>query len=336
MSTIHMKTEHVEEVAFKMNWVDLQMSTKPGKLKGLANALSGAWQGGQAAQFAGELLQASNIVERQNSDFQRLMTRLRNEVNQWIDVDNAGASRLAEIGVETTGPLPLSMGTSNASPSTQSSSVPSTSQAASQGFDWLSWSGSLVSVVGEAGKALPKVGKVFEGSIASMGFSVVGVGFNIWEDREQGESWSKSIGSSLITGAISLAPPVAVYELGLAGADLIAGTEDLVGLHQLAHTTQDLVTKLEFPEKLGDAYYDFISAHPSSALESVAFPEGAWLNPDYVRFAGSFAANNLKDFGLQGAATWVQNNTETIASLESASYGILSTGVRDFVQSWIH
>jgi uncharacterized protein YukE len=87
MSLIRMKTEHVEDVIQKMDWVVLQMSVKPSKLHSLAGSLQTAWEGGGASRYANEIRQLATRLQHVNSDLQRLGTRTRAEIAEWVNAD---------------------------------------------------------------------------------------------------------------------------------------------------------------------------------------------------------------------------------------------------------
>jgi len=82
-----MKTEHVEEVIQKMDWVVLQMSVKPSKLHSLAGSLTTAWEGGGASRYANEIRQLATRLQHVNSDLQRLGIRTRSEIAEWEQMD---------------------------------------------------------------------------------------------------------------------------------------------------------------------------------------------------------------------------------------------------------
>jgi len=95
MSVIHMKTEHVEEIAQQMDWVILQMSVKPGKFRSLASQISNAWKGGGASRYVTELGQLAAQMEKHNADFQTLAKQVRSEVNEWVQADGSHDFKVA-------------------------------------------------------------------------------------------------------------------------------------------------------------------------------------------------------------------------------------------------
>lgn len=90
MTRIHMDTEVVRETARLLDWTCGELYYMPPKLKNLANAISGVWQGGKSGHYASELRRMSEILQREVINLQRLAVRVRNEVNEWENADHNG------------------------------------------------------------------------------------------------------------------------------------------------------------------------------------------------------------------------------------------------------
>ena len=104
MSTIRMETENVSDAARKIDYAVQELSLKPRRLKSAANSLTGAWKGGKARYFAGELKKKAKILETEVANLQQLAQRMRNEVNEWEMADSHWDS-------QAVGPSMLAWGT---------------------------------------------------------------------------------------------------------------------------------------------------------------------------------------------------------------------------------
>lgn len=106
MTRIHMDTEVVRETARLLDWTCGELYYMPPKLKGLASSISSAWQGGRSGHYASELRRMGEILQREVINLQRLAVRVGNEVEEWEDADNNGASSL----MQETNPFHLGVG----------------------------------------------------------------------------------------------------------------------------------------------------------------------------------------------------------------------------------
>ena len=96
MTRIHMETEVVQETARLLDWTCGELYYMPPKLKNLASAISGAWQGGKSGHYASELRRMGEILQREVINLQRLAVRVGNEVSEWENADDNGTRTIMQ------------------------------------------------------------------------------------------------------------------------------------------------------------------------------------------------------------------------------------------------
>jgi len=96
MTRIHMETEVVQETARLLDWTCGELYYMPPKLKNLASAISGAWQGGKSGHYASELRRMGEILQREAINLQRLAVRVGNEVSEWENADDNGTRTIMQ------------------------------------------------------------------------------------------------------------------------------------------------------------------------------------------------------------------------------------------------
>lgn len=88
MTTLHMKTEQIRELASQLNWCASNFSYKASSLFNVRNRLFDAWQGGGSNDFYAELNSWIIKYERKVDELQYLALRVSREVDEWETADN--------------------------------------------------------------------------------------------------------------------------------------------------------------------------------------------------------------------------------------------------------
>jgi uncharacterized protein YukE len=346
MTTIHMETEKVQALAKKLDANGSHMLSNLSQTRSAASRLHFGWQGGNADDFNNDLNQLIKEIEDHAINLQTLSVRLSREVDEWQSTDQNGFSGKTTMPGKAASP---------------GAGAPS----GKDKFDWKSWwfdfgdigdkslgalskipydSASQISYAGigrflntlagssHAGwvGAMDDLGHVVKSSSVQKALPFLGYGLGVWKDLSDGDDWGRALGSEGVETLVGAIPIVAGYNLFLGATNLLVGGGlALTGHQQAAANLQVILEKADFSEKLGDAVYDFVTEHPVSAISAFINPVTMATNPDFVRFEGTFIGDNLKDFGLEGAANWVYNSTETTASV----YEYFDSPALDFAQS---
>lgn len=287
MTKIHMETEDVRETARRVDLTAGDLYFMPPKLRNAANSLTSSWQGGKAGQYAAELRRAAQILQRDVITLQRLSASLRQEVAEWENADDFGASTFQGIII------PIGFGTPASENNTNT-----------EGFDWWGWQidvvGGGAAVVAGAvgfgqtlsyvdyqsiGRSINKmvgnqkggwVGKmddlghfIKKNPLLEQGTEAFGLGVGIWGDYSNGESLSKAVGSKAIEFAFTkgityLIPGVGTamlfYDGALLTGRLIAGAADLMGFDEQARLLENSIDSIDlstYTEPIADAIYDY-------------------------------------------------------------------------------
>jgi uncharacterized protein YukE len=310
-----MDTEIVRETAHLLEYTSGDLYYMPPKLKNFASSISHAWQGGRAGHYASELEQMGKLLQHQVIELQRLAEVVRKEVDQWEDADSNGASSWKGIGLATMSlgfaVKEINNGAMNIN---QAYLGKQGVQEKEKKFNWFKWSGKTYSTamlgIGTmqalSYSKIDGVGKFINRAIQKdhggwvdkmngLGHFVkknsilktkqfkyfgaaVGIGVGVAQDRMEGDSWFKAIGSEalefglkkgitkLATKGLSYLIPGAgqallVYEGVLLAGRLIAGAAALTGNAEVAtqiSNTIDVIDINTYTEKLTDGIMDMV------------------------------------------------------------------------------
>ncbi len=336
MTTIHMDPNQVRSASRHIDVAADQMFNDLQRLYSSIGRLDLGWRGGNSDNFIATFRHMLKQFDNQAAQLQTFSVRISREADEWENADRSdqgfppGINKVFYPGDGSGG---------------HHAEVQYPGQ---KGFDWVGWWDSVISIGGEGASHIPYdsvrfisydgigrfintlIGNVHGGWVGRMDdlghllrspaiqklLPVVGYGFGVWEDFRNGDDWKRAFGSELVDTALNLVPYIAMYNLLLGLGTIIAGGVDAAGYHDQAADAQEFLGKLDFTEKLGDAYYDFVTQHPLSALYAINNPALAFTNPDYVDFVGSFIADNLVDFGATDAAQFVYTGTDFFANMD--------------------
>lgn len=336
MAVIHMQSEQVQEMVRQVARSAERLDELLQQARAQSSRLSTAWHGGRnASAYQSDLAACLARLKQLVQALDALHQRGLHEVDQWLQMDADGVRSFRSAsnrlpGYTSTGTIAgIAAGGSLAA------------------FDWGAWwrkggeeslkifadmpydSAVRTSYQGigrflnfmegstRAGwvRRMDKIGHLIRGPLKKA-LPVIGYGFGVWGDLSEGKDLGTALGSELVDTALNLIPVVAAYNLGLAVVELGAGGAELLGMPGAGQLQQDL-KKFDFTEKLGDAVYNFCRDHPYEALKTVLLPGGMgkMFSPEYTRFGGQFFADNLRDFGWESGALWVENQTEQSARI---------------------
>lgn len=298
MAVIHMQTEVVSNLASNMKSASSKMVASLGDLVQKCRKMD--WDGLDRTVFLlklnGTQSQLDSLLDKQD----QLAFQLQQEIQQWTEeAYSFNISRRFTIPNEPR-------------------------------FDWPDFLmiGGKTSV-----KIIPKI-PITEISGYVKWFPVLGLILGIWDDRLQGDDWGRAIFSEIIDTALNLTP-IGLYSLALSinklGFSLYGG---ISGNLEYSEPALAFLDKLDFTEKLGDAIYDFATQDPGSFLLSISIPGISVFDPDYENFVNSFIGDNMRDFGWDNGAAWVENNSGFYNGIEQMKLALMGDSQMAGSGSW--
>lgn len=268
MSVLHMETEEVREVACRMDeWARILWS-RGEDLQSTSALLSQAWQSDEADRFLQQFNSWLECYRVQVEQLQSLACRLSRKVAEWEEA----AASLVQIRFDWV----KAIAGFAESPLKLLKSIPYDSTLR---VDYRDIGRLLNTLVGnqKAGFVdfMDRVGHLVKTPVVQYG---VPLALGIWADYQDHHDWKHAIGSEVIEFGIDIGlmaiPYVGqaymVYKGVLAVGHLLSVGLELGGHQEVAVRLQNSLERIDLPERVGDAIYDFI-AHPPKACLDVNF-----------------------------------------------------------------
>jgi hypothetical protein len=276
MTTIHMDTEVVLNLVNKIKWSTEELDDSINDIVRACRRMD--WDSDDRDRFIRRLKNAENrwndLLERQD----QLANMLQREIEQWNDRARSFNEGKLKIIIDT----PATFDNAGFGISTTDTLV-----------DIVYWTEILKKI--KFAKYIP----------------IINLILGIWEDRRNGDPWGRAIFSELVDAALNLIPIVGLYTIALGITQIGFSMFALGGNVDYANASLEYLEKFDFTEKLGDAVVDFATQDPMSFINYLVNPAAGMTDPDIRRFFSSFIEDNMRDFGWEKGAAWLENATET-------------------------
>ena len=283
MTTIHMDTEAVLRLVTRIKASSIELDSSFDSVRRACRRMD--WDSDDRDRFMRRLKNAENrwndLLEQQD----QLANLLKKEVDQWEEQNRSFEGGKLKFILH---PQPH--------------------------FDWLgtgiTFGDTGISIWAE----LIKSGKL------TKYIPILNLILGIGEDLREGDPWWRAIFSELVDAALNLIPIVGLYSIALGITQLGFSMFAVGGNVDYAKATLEYLEKFDFSEKLGDAVVDFATQDPVSFINYLANPTAGMMDPDVKRFFSSFIEDNMRDFGWDEGAAWLENATETEISWTQPLY----------------
>jgi len=301
MTTIHMETEQVRNVARQLDQWAANLLSSGAALRSTSGRLSIAWQGGRSESFLSNFRTLMRNYEMQVQQLQNLALRVSREVDEWQSADSTGTSAWKDLG--RFAPAILVAG----------STVPFLLGQTQEKFDWFKPSSEVIKGALKILKKVPYDSELRQ-SWKGIGRLINAAGGNLkggWVGRMDG------LGHIIKSPAVQKLAP---YGLGVAG-DLLKGDR---WDHAFGSEAIETAAEWGLPMAIGGAIGGIIggvagaAAGGGGAIPGAAAGAAAGAMIGVAVYAvyqsalaiGSIFAAGLQIGGANNEAIWLQNTVD--------------------------
>lgn len=278
MTLIRMETESVNNLVTNTRTTASNLFSSCDDLVQMCRRMN--WEGGSRDDFINQLITSQKQFNELFDNMDQLASELQQEMTQWIDVANSFEYRRS---IPDSYILPID-------PNLR--------------FDWIQFLITGGDVGADIWGNLAKLGKY------TKWIPVINIILGIWEDKRAGDSWARAIVSELVEAGLHLTP-LGLYGLAHSltqlGFSMYGGVS---GNLEYSAAALEFLEKFDFTEKFGDAVYDFAIQNPASFVNYLINPAAIFTDPNISKFFETFITDNMRDFGWEQGAVWVENMYE--------------------------